>query len=161
MAFASVLLLLAALIDASIADLGDDAFLKREAASRKLETLLPYSVPALERALDSDDAETRHRARHILSRHEGRFRTLAWKLCGESPPWIDMAGGEPGSNSGWLSAARDMGMRHGVEDWPDYRFATVLWIEHRLRAGESPAELRKALVLMAANEAHYWKAHPK
>jgi uncharacterized protein (TIGR03067 family) len=63
-------------IDALIKQLGDDSFAKREAASKKLETIGQPALAALRRAArSSDDAEIQHRAKVIIRAISAR----AWK----------------------------------------------------------------------------------
>jgi len=68
-------------VDELIADLGHPAFGTREKAQRELWKRGDAAVPALERAVKSDDPETVRRARELLSKFE-------WGIRPDTPPAV-------------------------------------------------------------------------
>ncbi|MGE3804024.1 MAG: hypothetical protein AB7K24_05050 [Gemmataceae bacterium] len=59
-------------IEQLIAKLRSDNFGEREDATRALEKIGESAIPALKKALESDDIETRNRARRVLDQVEGQ-----------------------------------------------------------------------------------------
>jgi WD40 repeat protein len=71
-----------------IKELGDDAFAKREAASRELDAIGEPALPALQQALASDDPEVRRRAEVIVAAIGSKLYVELLCLSGHtSPVW--------------------------------------------------------------------------
>jgi hypothetical protein len=140
--------LLSALLLALVEQLGSIQWYEREEAHLTLFRLAPISLPAARRAALHSDPEVRRRAFSILEDAH---------LVGPCPlPWVDSLDADyPDRNAiiqTWLVKARDSGWVH-FEGWPEYRQATVLWIQHLACEEKWPRQKIEALLArMVENE---------
>lgn len=148
-----------------IAQLGDDSFLIRQNASARLADLgRPAHRLLMVAKITSDDPEVRYRAGGILEDWRSSYRPTK---KGVLTPWLDSLPDDYPDKQAIVSRlVREA--RGGVDwsgydydsevqDWPVYRTATDLFVDHLIAAGKSKKDIIRLLDLMAEREARYWK----
>src|SRR5262249_5517618 len=72
-------------VERLIRQLGSEDFARREAASKRLQAIGEPALPALRKAMGSEDLEVRHRARGIVTAIENRLYGPQLRLTGHYP----------------------------------------------------------------------------
>jgi hypothetical protein len=143
--------------------LGDEQFAIRQRASNFLaqrleapDLLLWLALPVLEEASKHADPEIGRRAQILLDDFYANVGPTYYRAY----PWIDML---PSSYpdrqrivNDYLNHARALIGSHGGE-WPDYRYATQLFIQQSLRSGLSRHSAQTLLDAMVEQERFYRK----
>lgn len=144
--------------------LGDRDWRTRERAHRALAALGPHARPALESAAASARAspEVRARAAALLLPWEGeRVAAVARRLTGPQPPWMWECGSWGDLWSRYLGEARRAVGEKGGPCWPEYRHATLLWVQGRVWARTPAGEIAQALREMREEERGWWERNPE
>jgi hypothetical protein len=137
-----------------IKQLGDDAFARREAASRELEIIDPPAIDALRKAeATDDDLEIRWRAEHVLQAIAARAskKELAkWAGSWKSPEGVWMKITE----NRWSSGTPTFGPTAGVMWIDEIREKEVLVI-FAVEEGPTQGQICKAIFRLDGDSLHY------
>lgn len=142
--------------NAVIDRLGSPVWRVRQDAHDELARRGVLVLPALRGREDDPDPEIRRRVGQLIETAHG-------SVCDGPFPWIDQLPDDYPNRQQiidrWLGKVRVPGWwADQLEDWPEWRTATMLFCRHLLDSGASACEVRKLIGKMKVKEREYRRA---